>query len=56
MQLSSVPKKAFAAEAIYLKADSSVVAASSKADTTSYTALQKKAHDERQKKTIFASS
>ncbi|ARP73325.1 carbohydrate ABC transporter substrate-binding protein [Streptomyces pluripotens] len=32
------------AEAIYLKADSSVVAASSKADTSSYTALQKKAY------------
>ncbi|MEU0969625.1 ABC transporter substrate-binding protein [Streptomyces sp. NPDC005917] len=34
-----------AAEQIYLKADSSVVAASSKADTSSYTALQKKAYD-----------
>ncbi|GAA3796249.1 extracellular solute-binding protein [Streptomyces coacervatus] len=34
-----------AAEAIYLKADSSVVAASSKADTSSYTPLQKKAYD-----------
>ena len=33
-----------AAEQIYLKADSSVVAASSKADTSSYTALQKKAY------------
>jgi len=33
------------AEQIYLKADSSVVAASSKADTSSYTALQKKAYD-----------
>ncbi|MFF5189504.1 ABC transporter substrate-binding protein [Streptomyces sp. NPDC000345] len=33
------------AESIYLKADSSVVAASSKADTSSYTALQKKAYD-----------
>ena len=32
------------AEQIYLKADSSVVAASSKADTSSYTALQKKAY------------
>ncbi|MFJ1974751.1 ABC transporter substrate-binding protein [Streptomyces sp. NPDC087903] len=32
------------AEAVYLKADSSVVAASSKADTSSYTALQKKAY------------
>jgi multiple sugar transport system substrate-binding protein len=32
------------AEAIYLKADNSVVAASSKADTSSYTALQKKAY------------
>ncbi|WP_316766447.1 ABC transporter substrate-binding protein [Streptomyces sasae] len=32
------------AESIYLKADSSVVAASSKADTSSYTALQKKAY------------
>ncbi|MEU2927817.1 ABC transporter substrate-binding protein [Streptomyces sp. NPDC007251] len=32
------------AEATYLKADSSVVAASSKADTSSYTALQKKAY------------
>lgn len=32
------------AEAAYLKADSSVVAASSKADTSSYTALQKKAY------------
>ncbi|MFF1438366.1 ABC transporter substrate-binding protein [Streptomyces sp. NPDC058295] len=32
------------AEAIYLKADPSVVAASSKADTSSYTALQKKAY------------
>ncbi|MER5522345.1 extracellular solute-binding protein [Streptomyces sp. NPDC002763] len=34
-----------AAEQIYLKADSSVVAASSKADTSSYSALQKKAYD-----------
>ncbi|MFV8184002.1 MULTISPECIES: ABC transporter substrate-binding protein [unclassified Streptomyces] len=33
-----------AAEQIYLKADSSVVAASSKADTSSYTPLQKKAY------------
>ncbi|MCD9880103.1 ABC transporter substrate-binding protein [Streptomyces guryensis] len=33
------------AEQIYLKADSSVVAASSKADTSSYTPLQKKAYD-----------
>ncbi|WP_416982791.1 ABC transporter substrate-binding protein [Streptomyces sp. T028] len=33
------------AEQIYLKADSSVVAASSKADTSSYTALQKKAYE-----------
>ncbi|MFI7504627.1 ABC transporter substrate-binding protein, partial [Streptomyces sp. NPDC049687] len=33
------------AESIYLKADSSVVAASSKADTSSYTALQKKAYE-----------
>ncbi|WP_329337335.1 ABC transporter substrate-binding protein [Streptomyces sp. NBC_00663] len=33
------------AEALYLKADSSVVAASSTADTSSYTALQKKAYD-----------
>ncbi|MFD1658077.1 ABC transporter substrate-binding protein [Streptomyces caeni] len=33
------------AEQIYLKSDSSVVAASSKADTSSYTALQKKAYD-----------
>ncbi|WP_046728151.1 ABC transporter substrate-binding protein [Streptomyces humi] len=32
------------AEQIYLKADNSVVAASSKADTSSYTALQKKAY------------
>ena len=32
------------AEQIYLKADSSVVAASSKADTSSYTPLQKKAY------------
>ncbi|MER5430912.1 ABC transporter substrate-binding protein [Streptomyces sp. NPDC002588] len=32
------------AEAIYLKADPSVVAASSKADTSSYTAIQKKAY------------
>ncbi|MFJ8360754.1 ABC transporter substrate-binding protein [Streptomyces sp. NPDC093984] len=32
------------AEAIYLKSDPSVVAASSKADTSSYTALQKKAY------------
>ncbi|MFG3205629.1 ABC transporter substrate-binding protein [Streptomyces sp. NPDC048192] len=32
------------AEATYLKADNSVVAASSKADTSSYTALQKKAY------------
>ncbi|MGW2616254.1 ABC transporter substrate-binding protein [Streptomyces sp. NPDC001500] len=32
------------AEQIYLKADSSVVAASSKADTSSYSALQKKAY------------
>ncbi|MER7837019.1 extracellular solute-binding protein [Streptomyces sp. NPDC096040] len=32
------------AESIYLKADNSVVAASSKADTSSYTALQKKAY------------
>ncbi|MEU6283274.1 ABC transporter substrate-binding protein [Streptomyces sp. NPDC047028] len=32
------------AEATYLKADSSVVAASSKADTSTYTALQKKAY------------
>ncbi|MEU3978826.1 ABC transporter substrate-binding protein [Streptomyces sp. NPDC026672] len=32
------------AEAVYLKADSSVVAASSRADTSSYTALQKKAY------------
>jgi len=34
-----------AAEQIYLKADSSVVAASSKADTSSYTPLQKKAYE-----------
>lgn len=34
-----------AAEQIYLKADSSVVAASSKADTSSYSALQKKAYE-----------
>ncbi|MDC0773086.1 ABC transporter substrate-binding protein [Streptomyces sp. HD] len=34
-----------AAEAIYLKADSSVVAASTKADTSSYTPLQKKAYE-----------
>ncbi|MFE9097962.1 ABC transporter substrate-binding protein [Streptomyces sp. NPDC007264] len=34
-----------AAEQIYLKSDSSVVAASSKADTSSYTALQKKAYE-----------
>ncbi|GLP65605.1 MULTISPECIES: extracellular solute-binding protein [unclassified Streptomyces] len=33
------------AEQIYLKADSSVVAASSKADTSSYTPLQKKAYE-----------
>lgn len=33
-----------AAEQIYLKADSSVVAASTKADTSSYTALQQKAY------------
>ncbi|MFC3573342.1 ABC transporter substrate-binding protein [Streptomyces yaanensis] len=33
------------AESIYLKADSSVVAASSKADTSSYTPLQKKAYE-----------
>ncbi|MFG2126181.1 ABC transporter substrate-binding protein [Streptomyces sp. NPDC048751] len=33
------------AEQIYLKADPSVVAASSKADTSSYTPLQKKAYD-----------
>ncbi|MFB7338168.1 ABC transporter substrate-binding protein [Streptomyces adustus] len=33
------------AESIYLKADPSVVAASSKADTSSYSALQKKAYD-----------
>ncbi|KUO13708.1 ABC transporter substrate-binding protein [Streptomyces sp. DSM 15324] len=33
------------AEQIYLKADASVVAASSKADTSSYTPLQKKAYD-----------
>ncbi|MFI9828525.1 ABC transporter substrate-binding protein [Streptomyces sp. NPDC051913] len=33
------------AEAIYLKADSSVVAAAGTADTSSYTALQKKAYD-----------
>ncbi|MGW1721526.1 ABC transporter substrate-binding protein [Streptomyces sp. NPDC002306] len=33
------------AEALYLKADPSVVAASSKADTASYSALQKKAYD-----------
>lgn len=33
------------AEQIYLKADNSVVAASSKADTSSYTPLQKKAYD-----------
>lgn len=33
------------AEEIYLKADPSVVAASTKADTSSYTALQKKAYD-----------
>jgi multiple sugar transport system substrate-binding protein len=33
-----------AAEAIYLKSDSSVVAASSTADTSTYTALQKKAY------------
>ncbi|MGW0284450.1 ABC transporter substrate-binding protein [Streptomyces sp. NPDC003236] len=32
------------AEAVYLKADSSVVAASAEADTSSYTALQKKAY------------
>ncbi|MEU2556514.1 ABC transporter substrate-binding protein [Streptomyces sp. NPDC013313] len=32
------------AETVYLRADSSVVAASSKADTSSYTALQKKAY------------
>ncbi|POX42981.1 sugar ABC transporter substrate-binding protein, partial [Streptomyces sp. Ru72] len=32
------------AESIYLKSDPSVVAASSKADTSSYTALQKKAY------------
>ncbi|MEU5595863.1 ABC transporter substrate-binding protein [Streptomyces sp. NPDC020298] len=32
------------AEQVYLKADNSVVAASSKADTSSYTALQKKAY------------
>lgn len=34
-----------AAEEIYLKSDSSVVAASSKAETSSYSALQKKAYD-----------
>ncbi|MEV5435979.1 ABC transporter substrate-binding protein [Streptomyces sp. NPDC052682] len=33
------------AEQIYLKADSSVVAASTKADTSSYTALQKKSYE-----------
>ncbi|WP_328747701.1 extracellular solute-binding protein [Streptomyces sp. NBC_00285] len=34
-----------AAEQIYLKSDTSVVAASNKADTSSYTALQKKAYE-----------
>ncbi|MFG2310577.1 ABC transporter substrate-binding protein [Streptomyces sp. NPDC048566] len=34
-----------AAEQIYLRADSSVVGASAKADTSSYSALQKKAYD-----------
>ncbi|MET9899757.1 ABC transporter substrate-binding protein [Streptomyces sp. NPDC006446] len=34
-----------AAEQIYLKSDPNVVAASTKADTTSYSALQKKAYD-----------
>ncbi|MEU6556669.1 ABC transporter substrate-binding protein [Streptomyces sp. NPDC046915] len=33
------------AEQVYLKADNSVVAASSKADTSSYTAIQKKAYE-----------